>query len=128
MVAVDGGIVFQDLPLATVTGTDNATVQEFKGGERDIEVGYEDEEPETLEERMPAEPLSYPANFDLGEQEDEEKEGEDVERGDILEAQSTQSSEIASYTQIEGEVWIEEGEVAERFIVGSPSKEYVHCL
>ena len=50
LVAVDGGIVFQDLPLATISGTDNATVQEFKGGERDIEVGYEDEEPETLEE------------------------------------------------------------------------------
>ena len=77
---------------------------------------------------MPTEPLSYPANFDLCEQEDEEKKGEDVERRDILEAQSTQSSKITSHTQIEGEVWVEKGKVAECFIVSSPSKEYVHRL
>ena len=42
--------MFQDLSLATVTGTDSATVQEFKGCERDVKVGNKDEEPEALEE------------------------------------------------------------------------------
>ena len=71
---------------------------------------------------MSAEPLGYPANFDPGKEEDEEEEGEDVERGDVLETQAAQGREVPGHTQTEGEVWVKEGEVAEYFIVGSPSK------
>ena len=58
---------------------------------------------------MSTKSLGYPADLDSGEEENEEEEGEDVERGDILETQPTQGREAASHTQTEGEVWVEEG-------------------
>ena len=118
----------QNLPALTVARPDHAAVQQFEGGVGNVEVGDEDEEPQTLEEGMATQPLGEPAHLGPCEQQQQQEEGEDVERRGILQPQPTQGRQVRGQAQVEGEVWVEEGQVLERLIVGSPCQQNVQCL
>ena len=68
---------------------------------------------------MTPESLRHPANLDLGKQEDQEKKCKNVKWCEVLEPQSTQGCQVTGDADTKGEVWVEEGKVAEGFIVCS---------
>ena len=50
VVAGDRGIMLKDLSLATIGGTNSTAMQKFERSKGNVEIGYEDKEPEALEE------------------------------------------------------------------------------
>ena len=103
-------------------------MEDFEGGVRDVDVRYENKEPEALQERMTPQPFGDLLHFDSGEQEDDQEEEENVKGRGILETQSAQGSEVGSDAEVKGEIRIEESQESEGVVAGSVCQENVHSL